>query len=289
MTFSQTITQTKRWILLLWGTWMVSMVVLPTIGSAETIAAILREAYRMKLSMPAEGPVQWYVAEGDFVKKGQSLFGVETETLRMKVKLAELQWRQAQAEYTKVRQPYSQEEKEYAEMTFQQQKRLFDSGGISPEALKLADLEYALAIKNPHPQEKIIAHNKVRTKKIEWDMAQQELTQATFLSPAAGVIHQALLRQGEWGRKGDEVLELLGLHPLKLTLNLPLAQAGTLQTGKVLQVTVHSGAGPQVKEARIKYIAHEVEAASQTLSVHVEIENPDYTLKPGMQADVLLP
>lgn len=255
-------------------------------SSAEKFPTILREHFKMDLPSTSEGLIFIYIKEGDRVKKGSRLFGNQTKELQLKVTLAQLQWKQAKANLDKALQPLSQNALAYETETFKQKKALHEAGGLSEDAFRIIQMEYNLKTGKSRKEDITIAELNVETKKVQMQLAREQLRKATFKAPLSGSVNKIYVQHNEWVKPGQKVVQLIGVTPLHAIINADESVASRLEVKKAIPVTVNSGNGKVETKGVITFISEEVDAASQTIRIRVEIENNNRAFKPGMRADV---
>jgi len=265
------------------------LVSLVTYIHGETFPTILRENFKMDLSSTMEGLIFIYVEEGQRVKKGFRLFGNETRELDLKYKLATLQWKQAKFILDKIITPLTKDQLEYEELAFNQKSALYNAGGLSDDAFQAAKLEHQLKTKKGRAEDITIAELDVSTKKIQLQMAQVALSKATFQAPLSGTINKVYVQHNEWVKPGQKILQLIGSHPLYAMVNAGLNKIHNITYGGKVTVTVNRGDSKVDTKGVIKFISEDVDAASQTVRIRIEINNADGQFKPGMRAEVILP
>ncbi len=259
------------------------------LASAETVSSVLRENFKMVYSATQTGPILLYVKEGDYVEKGDRLFGVDPTASKLKVKLARVQWEQAQSRLAKSRNPHTQETLQREQLKFRQQEALYKSGGISKDAYQIAKLEYQLAIQNSHPEDLVSAEKEALVKELQLKLAQEALKKETIKAAGKGRVNQLLVQANEWVQPGKEVLELISIHPLYVVVNVSLKTASELKPDTNLELKVETGMENVRTQGVVKQIYDEVDAVSQTVRIRLEIDNETRILKPGMRAQVILP
>jgi RND family efflux transporter MFP subunit len=236
-----------------------------------------------------EGLIFIYVKEGQRVKKGARLFGNETRELDLKFKLATLQWKQAKFTLEKIVTPLTKDQLEYEELAFKQKSALYKAGGLSDDAFQVAKLEHQLKTKKGRSEDITISELDVATKRVQLQMAQEALSKATFKAPLSGKINKVYVQHNEWVKPGQKILQLIGSHPLYAMVNAGLSRINNISYGEKVDITVNRGDSKVDTKGVIKFISEDVDAASQTVRVRIEINNADRRFKPGMRAEVILP
>lgn len=106
-------------------------------------------------------------------------------------------------------------------------------------------------------------------------------------APSAGFILSRNISPGQRFDKGYEWYRLADLSRIWILTDTYEKEAKHLPPGKIVTVS-HRGAGKTL-QARVSETLPQFDAASRTLNVRLETENPDYQLKPDMFVDVEIP
>jgi Cu(I)/Ag(I) efflux system membrane fusion protein len=104
-------------------------------------------------------------------------------------------------------------------------------------------------------------------------------------SPADGYVMKKNAIEGQMVRMGEEIFLIAGLEKIWVIADVPEQDMGLVKLGQ--PVTVRFKAYPsQTFEGRVTFILHELEMATRTAKVRIEIDNPDHRIKHEMYADV---
>jgi len=102
-----------------------------------------------------------------------------------------------------------------------------------------------------------------------------------LLSPAAGVVADLMVRQGEWLREGNRLARIVDLAYVWLNFAAYERDLRWLQPGQGVEFS--TAADPtQLITAPISFIEPVLDNGSRTVQLRVEIANPAAALKPGM-------
>ena len=109
----------------------------------------------------------------------------------------------------------------------------------------------------------------------------------TIATPIGGAIQTLDLRQGMTVSAGQTLAQVAGLSTVWLNAAVPEAQAGRVKVGQ--SVTADLAAFPgETFSGRVTAILPTTQAETRTLTVRVELPNPQGRLRPGMFATVHL-
>jgi len=109
----------------------------------------------------------------------------------------------------------------------------------------------------------------------------------TLTAPVAGVIQSLDIRQGMTVSNGSPLVRLNGIDTVWLEVAVPEAQAADLTTGQSANITLAAYPG-KTFTGKVSAILPVADATSRTLTVRIEVANPQQQIKPGMFANVSL-
>jgi len=112
---------------------------------------------------------------------------------------------------------------------------------------------------------------------------QQQLADASIVSPIDGVIAARKTEPGQMAAPGAAVLTVVALNTVYFEAQVPETNLATLQPGQPVTVRVDALAG-KTFSGKIARIYPTGNAASRIFSVRVEVPNGSQTLRPGMFA-----
>lgn len=116
--------------------------------------------------------------------------------------------------------------------------------------------------------------------------AELELSYLTIKAPFAGIIDDRMVEIGQLIHRGDPVMQLIDLDPIKV-----IAQVSERYVGQIKQNTEGSISlqnGPALP-ARITYVGRNAQNPTRTFPVEMEVDNPDLTLIAGATANIHIP
>lgn len=121
----------------------------------------------------------------------------------------------------------------------------------------------------------------VAQRRIERDIASQQLTDSTLLAPFDASVQDRRASPGEYLRAGDPVLTLIQMNPLRLRLEVSERDAPLINTGQVVRARVEGIAKEHA--GRLVRISPAIDQLRRVLIVEADLPN-DGTLHPGMFA-----
>ena len=104
-------------------------------------------------------------------------------------------------------------------------------------------------------------------------------------SPVSGVVMQKKAIEGMMMKAGDEMLRLADLSSIWVIADVPEQDIAQVRVGAKAEVSFRAFPN-EVFEGRVTFILHELEMATRTAKVRVEVANSDHRIKHEMFADV---
>jgi membrane fusion protein (multidrug efflux system) len=114
-----------------------------------------------------------------------------------------------------------------------------------------------------------------------------ELDKTRIRAPFPGVVARRYVRQGQQVAKGDRLFWVTAEGPLRMRFTLPEKFIGRIQKGEELPLMTPDRPDQKYK-VRVVEVSPVVDPASSTIEVMVEIEGRPGSLRPGMDASVVL-
>jgi HlyD family secretion protein len=125
---------------------------------------------------------------------------------------------------------------------------------------------------------------------------EQQLKDATIVSPVAGVVTEKLVEQGELASRGTALAVVTDLADAWLTVYLAETDLGRIRIGQPVEVTTDDG---QKREGTVSFVASQAEFTPKNVQtrdervklvyrVKVRLPNEDGLFKPGMPAEARL-
>jgi Cu(I)/Ag(I) efflux system membrane fusion protein len=104
-------------------------------------------------------------------------------------------------------------------------------------------------------------------------------------SPVSGVVMQKPAIEGMMMKAGDEMMRLADLSSIWVIADVAEQDIGQVRVGSTAKVSFRAFPG-EVFTGTVTFILHELEMATRTAKVRVEVANPDHRIKHEMFADV---
>src|SRR5258706_3456944 len=254
---------------------------------------------------------------GSSVRRGQMLIKLDDADFRIRVQQAQAQLDQAKAT---VRQneakiglrPGQKFNPEIvpevaaarsglnlAETNLRRYEKLVETGDISRTAYdqqksqrdQLAE-QYQALIHQAQQNYAAVANSQaaVEAAQTQLSLAKRNLGYTVVVSPMSGYISDRPADVGEYVSPQQKVATVVNLNPLRVRIDIPEQAIPQVHPGESVSVS-GSGYPDRNFAGRVARVSPNVTAASRTLSVEADVENPKAELKPGQFATVriLLP
>lgn len=223
------------------------------VGSTEAIA-------RSIIAAEVSGLVEAFpVREGDFVKKGELLARLRSTDLVLRLKAAE-------AGREKVRSNLLFAEKELGRYT-----KLKGTNSI-------AESKYDQAL----DQYQSLKQELLRTE-AEIALLKDDIQRKKVVAPFAGFVAKEQTQVGEWIDVGGPVVSLVDLGRIRITVDVPERYAVQLSRKSPVRVLVES-VSDEAFLGEISAILPEGDLDARTFPVRVELANPGFKIRSGMEA-----
>ena len=299
----------------------------PPAAEAEIKLSGNIEAHESLVSFKVPGRIVMLpVEEGQAVKKGQLLARLDDEDYRqevamdeaaLKVRNRQLELAEAGSREQDIKASYeavqdARADLEQKQKDFERYDALYKKEEIPAQTrdqahtnvlrarATLARLEQTYSELQEGTRKEEIAVNRANVHQAQQtlEMARIRLGYTTLVAPLNGVI---LVRQAELGEvvsPGTPVVTLADLDHIWVRVYVPETDLGRVRWGQDVSVRTDTYPGKAYR-GRVSFISSEAEFTPKSVQtekervtlvyrVKVELENPNYELKPGMPADVFL-
>lgn len=282
------------------------------------------EATDVRVASKIGGTLEWFpLEEGDRVQAGQEVARIDTTDLQLQLRSAraerqlaatDLQLKQAgyrpeEIAEADARRAQAQAELEAAQKELDRFQSLVDLGSgttkarddalarrnVAARALEGAEARLARLQAGFRAEE--IAGARARIDVAEARMAQleQQISDATVRSPAAGTITAKLVEPGEVLGPGAPLFVLTDLAGAWLTAYLPEPDLGRVHIGQQARVTTDDG---RSRDGVLSFVNDQAEFTPKNIQtrdervtlvyrIKVRLPNDDGMFKPGMPAEAL--
>jgi HlyD family secretion protein len=216
-----------------------------------------------------------YVRLGDGVTRGQKLAKVEDRELLEQIKQAEASYEVSQAT---IRQ--READLRLAQTNLERSRNLFDRQIIPKQNYDDADARYAAAVAQVDLAKAQFTQSQARL-----DELKINLSNTTILSPVSGFVGKRTLDPGAWVTPNSSFISLVDIRFVRLVANIVEKELRQMRQGLPAIVEVDAFPGETFK-GTVAHIAPILDPATRTAQIEIEIQNPQFRLKPGMYAKV---
>lgn len=203
------------------------------------------------------------VKEGVFVKKGQVLAQLRTDTLKIRYDSALASLGEAKARY------------EQAQKDLDRIKLLF-----SKELVTQKEYDDALT------QESAL-RERLSQLDAEIREAQDRLTKSKILAPFSGWVVKEFTEIGQWVEEGGAVVELVDLSHVEVEVPLPEEYVRHVASGDRVTAVFDGLPGMEI-QGKVFSVVAQADPVARTFPVKVDLANPELRIKSGMVARVTL-
>jgi HlyD family secretion protein len=165
-------------------------------------------------------------------------------------------------------------------------------------ARREAEEQYRLVVEGPRSEAIAQARAKVAAAAAELDLAEQQLAYTRVEAPFGGVVLSKSAESGEFLNPGMPVASTGDLNRPWLRAFINETDLGRIKLGDEVEVATDSYPG-KVYRGKVTFIASEAEFTPKTVQterervklmyrIKVNLDNPEWELKPGMPADGLI-
>lgn len=232
-------------------------------AAAETgVEGITKPTADVTLSFVRPGLVaEVLVKEGDAVKVGDVLVRLDDAAERLQV--AELKAQADDILRIKAAQAQvDQKKEEYQKIQWAAGKGAATDWEVARARLEVTIGELSVDLARFNQQQDRKKH----------DQAVVQLERMNLLSPVAATVEQVFLEKGESAEALAKVVRIVKTDTLWVDLAVPMAQARGLKVGDKAEADYVAAPGKPV-EGKVLFVAAVADAASETLTVRVEMPN----------------
>lgn len=197
------------------------------------------------------------VDEGDRVKQNQTLCVQDASQLSLKIEAARAVVAEAAANQTR------------AEREWERLKQLYSIKSVSKKAYEDAQFEAQAAVK------------RVARLQVELYTLLDQVKKKVVYAPVSGVVVERHTLVGQWLSKGDPVVTLIVLNPIRVMVPVPERYVSRIKKGDSSKV-IFDALPDRVFKGVIDAIIPRADGAARTFPVRIEIPNPKETMKAGM-------
>jgi HlyD family secretion protein len=216
-----------------------------------------------------------FVRMGDSVSKGQRLAKIEDDELQEQIKQAKASYEVASAT---IRQRDA--DLRLAQTNLDRTRNLFERQLIPKQTYDDTDARYAAALAQLDLAKAQFAQTEARLDELKINLAN-----TTILSPVSGFVGKRMLDPGAWVTPNSVFLSLVDIRVVRMVANVVEKDLRRIRQGLPAAVEVDAFPGEKFTGS-VAHVAPILDPATRTAQIEVEIQNPQFRLKPGMYAKV---
>ncbi len=285
------------------------------------------EATNILVSSKVNGTVlKFLVDEGDKVEKSDTILIIDSELLEIQLRQAEALKAAAEAKYNllvkgarkedlilaeeKLNQAKANfklisKEKERIENLFKSNavsKREFDQisakFSIAESQLKTAEENFKKISNFARPEELKAARANLQKASAQADLIKKQINDCYVTAPVNGFIVKKFVEPGENVAPFTSLVKISDLTKVNLVIYISETELGKVKLGQIAKVKTDTYPD-KTYEGKVIYISPEAEFTPKSVqtkdertklvfAVKISIDNPDFELKAGMPADVVI-
>ncbi len=212
---------------------------------------------------------------GDRVQRGQTLAKIEDRELQEQV-------RQAQASFEVSAATIRQREADlrFAQTNLDRSKNLFERQLIPKQTFDDAEARFQAASAQLDLAKAQHSQSQARLDELKINLANTVIT-----SPVNGFIGKRTLDAGAWVTPNSALLSVVDISKVRLVANIVEKDLRRISAGQRADVEVDAFPNETFR-GRIARVSPVLDPSTRTAQIEIEIENPQFRLKPGMYARV---
>ena len=117
------------------------------------------------------------------------------------------------------------------------------------------------------------------------ELAEARLQKTTLRAPLSGIVGLRAVSPGAYVAAGQRIVDLTGIHPLKLDFRVPELALADVRRGQAVKLTLDALAGRSF-DGEIYAIDPVVDVAGRAIRIRARVPNPKGELSPGLFARV---
>ena len=231
------------------------------------------------LGISATGRVaKIHLTEGTTVEIGQVILELDQQLEQLEVQRRKLLWTSKTEVKSAARQVKTL--KSHLKAT----KELYKTTGSVPrEEMENQELEHALAINELRRLE-----DAEKREKIEYGIANQQLSRRSLRAPFSGQIAELLINVGENCEIDTPLVHLVNTSRGYFVANVELSVSQQLARGQTVELQLQSGLETVSRTAEIVFISPVVDPASGLRKIKTQFDNPNGKIIPGVAGVMIL-
>ena len=264
-----------------WPVLLLFLLGLPLNSHAQqlSISGFTEPYFDALLGISAIGRVaKIHLPEGTTVEKGQVILELDQQLETLEVQRRKLLWASKAEVQSAARQAKT------LKLHLTATKDLYKTTGSVPrEELENQELEHALAV-----DELKRLQDAERREKIEYGIANQQLSRRSLRAPFSGQIAELLINVGENCELDTPLVHLVNTSHGYFVANVELSVSQKLTRGQTVELQLQSGLETVSRNAEIVFISPVVDPASGLRKIKAQFDNPHGNIIPGVAGVMIL-
>ena len=212
---------------------------------------------------------------GDRVTRGQVIARVDDREIQEQVKQAQASFNVSQAT---IRQ--READLRLAQTNLDRSRSLFERELIPRQTFDDTDARYQAALAQLDLARAQFAQAQARLEELKINLSNTVIT-----SPVTGFVGKRVLDPGGWVTPNTPFVSVVDIGVVRLVANIVEKDIRRVTEGLAADVEVDAYPGEKFR-GKVAHMAPILDPATRTGQIEVEIENPEFRLKPGMYAKV---
>jgi RND family efflux transporter MFP subunit len=250
----------------------------PASDSGLTVSGPLIVEHQLDVLAQRDGVVAKLRSEaGAHVRAGDLLAQLDDRELTADLEAARAKTRSIEADLKNW-----EAEAKVTQADYERAQKMWDAQILTKEQLEHAKFKAESETWDVRRVRELLANARQLERSLEL-----ELDKTQIRAPFSGVVARRYVRQGQQVAKGDRLFWVTAEGPLRMRFTLPEKFIGRVHQGEELPLITPDLPNQKYK-VRVVEVSPVVDPASSTIEVTVELEGKPGSLRPGMDASVIL-
>jgi membrane fusion protein, multidrug efflux system len=232
-----------------------------------------------------------FFREGDFVKKGDNLFSIDSRAYEAQLNQIQANLKRDEAVLIQIEANLAKDlaQQKYAQSQADRYANLFDKHLISKEQADLTNANADAVSAAVQADRAAIqsARATVEATKAAVANSRVMLDYASIKAPIDGRTGNLLIKQGNIVSPSVELTTINQVEPIYITFSIPEIQLRSMKLGQMVSLTQHAGSSPPAP-GKLFFIDNAVDSSTGTIRAKAIFPNQDHKLWPGEFVQLVL-
>jgi RND family efflux transporter MFP subunit len=258
---------------------VITILLLATHLYAQSYSGIVEPIKKVNLSLAMDGIIKNIpIKEGKIAKRGSIILSLDDKIKKIEVRRIKTLLDNTTELY------YLEKEIRIVKSMYEKSKRLYEkTSSISKNELNNFELKY-YSLESRLSKLK----NDKEMEKIEYALEKEKLKKYKLRAPFDGIVTKIKLDVGEWGQRGEAIVEFIDSRVCFVETNIKASQVRDIKLNKSYTISINRGDSVIQKDGKVTYISPIVDSSSGLVLVKIEFDNSDLEVIPGVLATVNL-